>query len=126
MKRTRLLGWFAYAFTALILTALIAGVAMFFVDRSGARAVWVACAAAYALQLVAFGLLLLLRGQAHLFMAAWLGGMVLRFGALGLGAFWLSRTTALPRSTTLVSFVGFVFLLLLLEPLFLRWDLRES
>jgi hypothetical protein len=77
-------------------------------------------------QLLAFGLLLMLRGQPQLFMAAWLSGMVLRFGVLGAGAFWLTREPVLPRGTALLSYVAFVFLLLLLEPLFLRRDLRES
>lgn len=94
---------------------------------SGAsRAVWVGAGIAYVLQLTAFGLLLALRGQPQLFMIAWLSGMMLRFGVLGLCAWWLSETAALPRSTTLISYVGFVFMLLLLEPLFLRWDQRGS
>ena len=126
MKRTPLAAWFAYALTGLIVTTLIAVVGVLLVEGNAARAVWTAAGVAYGIQLLAFGLLLWLRGQPHLFMAAWLGGMVLRFAVLGLGAYWLSRTAALPRGTTLISFVGFVFLLLLLEPVFLRWDLRES
>jgi hypothetical protein len=41
-------------------------------------------------------------------------------------AVWLSRTDALPRAAALVSLVGFVFLLLLLEPVFLRRKLTLS
>ena len=54
------------------------------------------------------------------------GGLALRFGAVGGVAWWLSRSAALPREAALLSLVGFAFLLLLLEPLFLRWDLRRS
>lgn len=125
MKRTPVRAWLAYAITGLVATTLIAVTIAALVEADGTRAVWLAAAVAYSIQLVAFGLLLFVRGQAQLFMAAWLGGMVLRFGVLGVGAYWLTQTSVLPRSLTLLSFVGFVFLLLLLEPVFLRWDLRE-
>ena len=46
--------------------------------------------------------------------------VVLRFGAVGAVAFWLSRSPVLPRDVTLVSLVGFVVVLLFLEPLFLK------
>lgn len=126
MKRTPTHAWLAYAAAGLVLTLVAAGVATRLVAAGDARAIWVAAAIAYGLQLIAFGLLLALRGQAHLFMAAWLGGMVLRFGALAAAAAFVSRSAALPRGPLLLGLVGFVFLLLLLEPLFLRWDLRGS
>ena len=85
------------------------------------RAVWTAAGIAYVIQLIAFGLLVGLGGQPQLFMIAWVGGMMFRFGALGVCAAWLSKTNVLPLSTTLMSLVGFLFLLLLIEPLFLRY-----
>ena len=126
MTRTRLKSWFAYAATGLLATTSIALLARTLVSASDTRAIWLAAGVAYAIQLVAFAALLAWRGQGQLFLLAWLGGMMLRFAVLGFGAFLLSRTPVLPRGTTLVSYVGFVFLLVLLEPLFLRWDLRGS
>jgi hypothetical protein len=78
------------------------------------------------LQLAAFASLLAVRDQTHLFMAGWLGGMVMRFGVVGLSLFWTTRTATLPTAPLVLSLVGFVFMLLLLEPVFLRWDLRRS
>jgi hypothetical protein len=122
----RLQAWAIYAAAALVLTAVAAGVATQFVSRTEARAIWFSAALACALQLVAFAGLLWVRNQAQLFLAGWVIGMTLRFGALGGVAWWLSRSAALPRAAALLSLVGFVFLLLLLEPVFLRWDLRKS
>ncbi len=124
MKRTPVLSWLAYALTGLVATIVAAALASALVAADAVRAVWVAAAIAYGLQLIAFALLLALRARAEGFLAAWLGGMVLRFGALGLCAYWLSSSSTLPRAATLLSLVGFVFMLLLLEPVFLRWDLR--
>lgn len=114
---TRVKAWLFYAAAGALVLAAAAGVAgLVATDRS---AVWAAAGVAYVIQLAAFGLLIALRPQPQLFMVAWLAGMVFRFGALGIVAFWLSRTGALPLSTTLMSLVAFLFLLLLLEPVFL-------
>ena len=126
MTRTRVKAWLAYAATGLLATTLIALAVRGLAPGSDARAIWLAAGIAYLVQLAAFGALLAVRGQGQLFMLAWLGGLEVRFGVLGLGAFLLSSSDALPRGATLISYVGFVFLLLLLEPLFLRWDLRGS
>lgn len=126
MKRTRARAWAAYAAAGLVATAVLAGAVILLLGRERALAVGFAAALAYGLQLAAFALLLALRPHAQLFTVAWLGGMILRFGALGACAFWLSRTGALPLATTLLAFVGFVFVLLLLEPVFMRWDLRGT
>ncbi|HEY0671768.1 MAG TPA: hypothetical protein VGD27_05855 [Longimicrobiales bacterium] len=118
--------WLAYALAGLVLVVLITIVAAALVNDAMRPAIVAAAVIAYGLQLVAFALLLALRDKPHLFMAGWLGGMLLRFGALGACLFWASRTTVLPRTPLVLSLVGFVFMLLLLEPVFLRWDLRGS
>lgn len=121
---TRVNSWFTYAGAGLVLTVLVAVIAS---AMSGqAQAIWAAAGIAYVIQLMAFGLLLALRPQPQLFLIAWLSGMFLRFGVVGACAFWLSRTEVLPMAATMISLVGFVFLLLLLEPVFLRWDLRRT
>ena len=122
---SRLHSWALYAVTAVLLTATAAAIVSRVVAPADVSAIWFSAALACALQLIAFAGLLWVRNQAQLFLAGWLIGMALRFGALGGVAWWLSRSAALPRAAALLSLVGFVFLLLLLEPVFLRWDLRK-
>ncbi len=118
--------WIAYAVTGALVIAVSALVVAQLGGAGIGKAVWLSAAFAYGLQAIAFALLLLVRDQTPLFMAGWLGGMVLRFAAVGGLAFYASRYTTLPLEALLLSLVGFVFLLLLLEPVFLRWDLRRS
>jgi hypothetical protein len=118
--------WNAYALAALPVLAACAAVTSLLVERAAVPAVWFAAACAYVVQLAAFAGLVRMRDDAYKFLLGWALGIALRFGALGGVAWWLSRSAALPRSTALLSLVGFVFLLLLLEPVFLRWDLRRS
>lgn len=118
--------WRAYALCAFAVTA-VAGFVVVQVGGFGATgAIWFGTGVAYGLQLIAFGALLAVRDRAQLLFAGWLTGMVLRFGAVGVSIFWLSRSAVLPRNPAVISLVGFMFLLLLLEPVFLRWDLRRS
>lgn len=117
--------WGAYALTALGVTAPAAALTAWLVDAPS-EAVWVGAGVALLVQLAAFGALVALRDRGTLFLVGWLGGMLLRFGAVGVMAVWLSRTDALPQAAALVSLVGFVFLLLLLEPVFLRRKLTLS
>lgn len=118
--------WGAYALTAFALTAAAAAMTTLLVDAASVTAVWTGAAIALGVQLAAFGALVALRDRGTLFLVGWLGGMFLRFGAVGLMAIWLNHTDALPHTAALVSLVGFVFLLLLLEPVFLRRKLTLS
>jgi hypothetical protein len=125
LRVTRSSAWRAYALTALAATVLVAGIVSAVVSRASLGAVWFSAGLAYGLQLVAFAGLLVVRDQAHRFLLGWVLGMALRFGAVGGVAWWLSRSAAFPREATLLSLVAFVFVLLLMEPLFLRWDMRQ-
>jgi hypothetical protein len=116
--------WLAYAGTGLVVTLAGAGVAMLFVPAPARSAVWFAAGVAYAIQLIAFAGLVAVRSRPKWFLLGWLTGLVLRFGAVGVVAFWLSRSAAFERAPALLSLVAFVFLLLLLEPLFLRRGLQ--
>lgn len=118
--------WGAYALTAFALTGAAASITALLVDPASVVAVWTGAAIALGVQLAAFAGLVALRDRGSLFLVGWLGGMFLRFGAVGMMAVWLSRTDALPRAAAMVSLVGFVFLLLLLEPVFLRRKLTLS
>jgi hypothetical protein len=112
--------WLTYAGVGLLVVAAGAGVGSLLVPASESRAVWFSAGLAWVLQLIAFGGLVAVRERNEWFLAGWLGGLVLRFGAVGLVAFWLSRSDVLPRAAALLSLVVFVFVLLLMEPLFLR------
>lgn len=83
------------------------------------RAAWVAAGIAWPVQLAAFVMLLAGR-EGSRFMLAWLGGMALRFAAVGVSAVWVTRVDGPDPASLLLSLVGFVFVLVLLEPLFLR------
>ena len=124
--RGGLRAWVAYALFSLVIVAGMAGLATVVVDAASARAVWFSAGVAYTLQLPAFAWLVKSRNESELFLAGWLVGMVLRFGALGGVAWWLSRSAALPREAAMLSLVAFVFVLLIMEPIFLRWDLRKA
>lgn len=116
--------WLLYGLAALLLVAVGTGAGVAVAGRANAGAVLVSAAVAWVVQLVAFGVLVAVRERVDLFVVGWVSGMVLRFLALGLMAYGVTRTDALPRAATLVSLVAFLFLLLLLEPLFLRRGLQ--
>lgn len=118
--------WVAYAGASLVLVAGVAAGVSLATDAAADRAIWVSAGVAWSLQLAAFAALLAVRGQPTLFIAGWAGGMGLRGLALGLLAYAGTRTAAFPLEPLLVSFVAFLFLLVLLEPVFLKRGLRTS
>lgn len=126
MRRGVIKAWLAYAAAGLVATSLVAVVVIAVSPAPHTRAIVTAAVIAYVLQLAAFAALLAVREKNHLFLAGWLGGMLLRFGAVGALLYWSTRTATLPAMPLVLSLVGFVFMLLLLEPVFLRWDLRKS
>jgi hypothetical protein len=104
--------------SAVLVAALVAGVVAL-VESADAGAVRLAGLIAWPVQLAAFAALV--RGRAGMgFMAAWATGMALRFAAVGGAALWVTRVDGPDPASLLVSLVGFVFVLVLLEPLFLR------
>ncbi|HUF51177.1 MAG TPA: hypothetical protein VMN60_10105 [Longimicrobiales bacterium] len=116
--------WLWYAGSGLVVTLLLGVCATLLVARESVDAIWFAAGVAYALQLVSFAALVAVRGRNEWFLAGWLAGMVARFATVLLVAYWLSRSAALPQAPALISLVAFLFVLLLLEPLFLRRGLQ--
>lgn len=116
--------WLGYAAAGAVLTLVVAAVAVVVAGSEAATAVAVAAVLAYLLQLAAFAVLVVVRGRSDLFMLGWVAGMGLRFAAVGAVAWWVTRTAALPAAPLLVSLVAFMFVLVLLEPVFLRRGLR--
>ncbi len=112
--------WREYAVAGFVLTLVSAGVLLLVVAPSSRGAVMFAAAVSYAVQLVAFAILVKVRDNAQLFMLGWAGGMVLRFATVGVVALIVTRTGMFPRRTALLSLIGFVFMLTLLESVFLR------
>ncbi|MEJ2502403.1 MAG: hypothetical protein P8177_03665 [Gemmatimonadota bacterium] len=104
--------------SAALLAGLGAGVVALFPGAETA-AVWTGAIIAWAVQVAAFGALVVGRGGIG-FTAAWAGGTALRFAAVGAAALWVTRVGSLDPASLLVSLVGFMFGLVLLEPLFLR------
>jgi phosphoglycerol transferase MdoB-like AlkP superfamily enzyme len=112
--------WAAYS--ALALLVGVVGVVLALIASTGdtVRAVVFSAVLAWGIQAVAFAALVQVSARPDRFMIAWLGGIVLRFAAVGAVAFWVTRSGALPPSATLVSLVAFIFVMLMLEPLFMR------
>jgi hypothetical protein len=116
----------SYAGAGLVVTLVLALIVGLVLGGEATGAVWLAAGIAWVLQLFAFAGLLLVRSTPSLFIAGWAVGMVLRFGALAAAAFWVTRTAAYPPAPLLLSLVGFMFVLLMLEPVFLRRGLRAA
>lgn len=101
------------------LLVALAAVLMALLEPESVRGVRIAALIAWPVQMVAFAILVEGRARAG-FLAGWAGGMAVRFGAVGAAAIWVTRTEAVDPASLLLSLVGFVFVLVLLEPLFLR------
>lgn len=113
-----------YAAASLAVALAGAGLLSLMLDAAATQAVWLAAGIAWGVQLAAFAGLMLVRERSQLFLLGWLLGLALRFLAVMAVALWLSREPVLPIRPALVSLVGFLFVLLLLEPLFLRRGLQ--
>jgi hypothetical protein len=112
-----MVSWFAYAAaTAALLVVMAAGAGALF-ESADPTSLWLAALVAWAVQLMAFAAG---RTRGLDFMVSWAGGMLLRFAVVAGAALWVTRSSGLDAATALVGLVGFVMVLVLLEPLFLR------
>lgn len=118
--------WIRYALVGLAATLVLAGLSGAALGGASARSIWLAAGLAWVLQLFAFAVLVLVRESRQWFLTGWLAGIVLRFGALALVALWATRQTRFPIEPLLLGLVGFMFLLLMLEPLYLRRGLETA
>ena len=115
-----------YALTALLVVGLGATALSVFLDDAGRRGILLAALIAYPVQVIAFGLLLRARGEPTRFMAWWGAGIALRVAvvvAVGLAS---SRLESVEPAALLLSLVGFFFVLLLMEPAFLKADSENA
>lgn len=111
--------WLRYAVATLAAAVLVGAALMRWVWPAAGAAVWLGVGVAYAIQLVAFGGLLLARRQPERFVVVWGGGTLVRFLVVGGVGLWVTRTEMLPAEPLLLSLVGALLLLLMLEPVFL-------
>lgn len=115
-----MVSWFAYAAaSAALLVGLVVGVGAL-VESADPAALVLAAVVAWVVQGLAFAALVAGRKRGQDFLVSWAAGMLLRFAVVGGVAFWVTRSSELDAATALVGLVGFVMVLVLLEPLFLR------
>jgi hypothetical protein len=107
-----------YAGACLALVAAVTVGAAMLVDPRSLFGVLAAAAVALPIQVGAFALLASARAGTNRFLAAWVGGTLVRLTVVGLGGWALIRA-GLPRAPTLLGLAGFFFVMLLLEPVFL-------
>jgi hypothetical protein len=106
----------------LICAAIVAsgsGLAAVTLERPGLMGVLAAAAVALPVQVALFAAMSRSRVGTNRFLAAWVGGMLVRMLVVGLVALALDRWPGLPEAPTLLGLVAFFFVTVLLEPLFL-------
>jgi hypothetical protein len=114
--------WTRYAAPATLVTVGTVSVAWTAGTPSVGRGVLLAGAIALPLQLLVFALMVVPGKGSPAFLGMWVVGTFLRLMAVG-GVAWLAAVNeAVEPLATLLSLVGLLFVLLLLEP----WALRET
>ncbi len=112
--------WSRYAGATAVLGAGLGALVAWVVPGRDAGSVWVAAGVAWAAQLVAFGALVRVRHRPESFIGGWVGGIAVRAVAVVGLAIAVSRSEALVAEPALMAAVGFLFVMTLLEPIFLR------
>ena len=112
--------WLRYAAATGVVVVVGAVLLGLVLGGRSATAIGVGAGLAWLVQLVAFGLLLRGRRPGGSFVVGWGLGMGLRGLALAGLAWWVVRSGTLPAEPALLGLVGFVFVLVLMEPVFMR------
>ena len=118
--------YLGYALAGAGVVAVGAGLLGWLLGPVAARSIWWAAAVAYGVQLIAFGALLRYRKRSEAFLAVWGGGILARMLVVLLGAWWVMRSDVLEPAPALLGLAGFLFVLLLLEPVFFFVGQREG
>lgn len=113
----------------LVISAVVVGLLAFvlagWILPTAASGIWIAAGFSYLVQALAFSALTLSSGSGMGLLIARGGGTLLRLLAVLGAALWVARSDQLPTAPVLLSFVGFLFLLLMLEPVFIRTGMRS-
>jgi len=115
-----------YGFCGSLLVALASLVVVRLVPPASGPAIWWAAGLALGIQILAFAALVLARRRGLALLAAWGGGTLFRFAAVLVVAVWAAKSGSLPPAPLLLGLTGFLFVLLMLEPIFLRVGIRGS
>ncbi len=107
-----------YALTALLVVGLGATGLSLLLEGAGRRGILLAALIAYPVQVVSFGLLVRAREEPARFVFWWGAGIALRVAAVVGAGIASSRLASVQPAALLLSLVGFIFVLLLLEPVF--------
>jgi hypothetical protein len=111
-------GFAEYTTSCILIIAIIGAIAWIFTDRDGQHAVLVSAGLAFVVQLVGFSMARRFRRRNLLL--GWGIGSVLRLIALVLYAVVIARLWRAPIGPALLSFVAFLFVTTVVEPIFLR------
>ena len=115
-----------YAVSGLSIVALVTLVSWPFLDPAGRRGVVIAGAVALPIQVTAFWALLRFRGQLNGFLAAWVGGTLLRILVIAAVAVYAIRSSVEGAVPMLLALAGFFFGLLMLEPMYFKPEPSET
>lgn len=107
-----------YALVALLLLGSAAAILRGVLGPEDGFGVLVAAGVAYPVMVGSFALMVRYRKARNRFLAAWIGGALVRLLVLGLTAAAVMALDALRPTATLLALAGFFFALLLLEPVF--------
>ena len=97
-----------------------------FLDPVGRRGVLIAALVALPVQITCFALLQRYRNQLKRFLAAWVGGVLIRMLVIGAAAFVVIRSGTEGAVPMLLALASFFFGLLLLEPIYFRAEQKET
>ena len=115
-----------YAVSGLCFVALVTLVSWPFLDPAGRRGVVIAGAVALPIQVTALWALLRFRGQLNGFLAAWVGGTLLRILVVAAVAVYAIRSSVEGAVPMLLALAGFFFGLLMLEPMYFKPEPSET
>ena len=115
-------GLVRYAVTSMVLVGIVAGALSWFLDGPGRAGVLLAAGIACSVQLVAFALLERARRRAEGFFFWWGVGIALRISVVIVVGIASAAWGATRPAPLLLSLAGFLFLLVLIEPIFLGRD----
>jgi CDP-diglyceride synthetase len=115
-----------YAVSGLIIVTLVILASWPFLDPAGRRGVAIAGAVALPIQVTAFWALLRFRGKLNGFLAAWVGGTLLRMLVIGAVAVFAIRSSVEGAVPMLLALAGFFFGLLMLEPMYFKAEPNET
>lgn len=107
-----------YTAACVAIVVVVGGAASLFTDSDGRQAVLASACLALGVQLIAFAVARLLQPR-HLVLG-WGLGSVMRLVALVLYAVVVAKLWRAPMAPALLSFVAFLFVMTVVEPLFLR------